>query len=235
MRVAALGAAVTAAGALALAMTAGTAGAAPAPSSGCAAVSIITARASGEAAGEGIIGALAQAVQTDSAQSVSRASVSYPATLNNYASSSAQGTSALKTQLTNLVNSCPNSKVVLLGYSQGAHVIGDVVAGGGGGSLGATTAAISTSVSGHVVAMVQMGDPRFVAGKSFDKGTNTTHASMFPRGANMALDPFASRLQSFCDNNDPFCAGGNNTNVHLTYLNRYQSQAESFILGKIGG
>src|SRR5215831_10059584 len=58
--------------------------------SGCAAVAIITARASTERAGEGIIGAVASGVQSASAQTVSRASVSYPATLQNYASSVSQ-------------------------------------------------------------------------------------------------------------------------------------------------
>jgi acetylxylan esterase len=38
-----------------------------------------------------------------------------------------------------------------------------------------------------------------------------------------------------CDSNDPYCAGGINLGVHLTYLNRYQSAAASFVLSKIGG
>ena len=79
-------------------------------SGGCAQVSIITARASTEAAGEGITGALVTQVVNASAQTVSRASVSYPATLNNYNNSSLQGINALKTQLTNLVNSCPSTR-----------------------------------------------------------------------------------------------------------------------------
>src|SRR5689334_14262122 len=115
-------------------------------SGGCAQVSIITARASTEAAGEGITGALVTQVVNASTQTVSRASVNYPATLNNYANSSLQGINALKSQLTNLVNSCPNTKVVLMGYSQGAHVVLDVLGGGQGGSLGTATAPISTSI-----------------------------------------------------------------------------------------
>src|SRR6185436_11360129 len=88
----------------------------------CADVAIITARASTEAAGEGITGNLVTQIINTSNQNISRASVSYPATLNNYNSSSLQGINALKTQLTNEVTNCPNEKIVLLGYSQGAHV-----------------------------------------------------------------------------------------------------------------
>src|SRR5262249_34379595 len=50
----------------------------------CTAVGIITARASGEAAGEGITSALVDQIINTSTQTVSRASVDYPATLNNY-------------------------------------------------------------------------------------------------------------------------------------------------------
>jgi hypothetical protein len=204
---------------------------------GCAQVSIITARASTEAAGEGITGALVTQVVNASAQTVSRASVNYPATLNNYANSSLQGINALKTQLTNLVNSCPTTKVVLFGYSQGAHVVGDVLGGGQGGSLGATTAPVSSSVSSHVTAIVTFGDPRHVVnGPQFNQGTSRTNG-LFPRSATQvnALNAFASRFQAYCDANDEFCASGNSLNVHLTYLNRYQNAAASFVLGKIGG
>ena len=97
-----------------------------APASGCPAVTIITARASTEAAGEGITGTVAAAIQSMSTQTVARYSVSYPATLTNYAASAASGVAALKSQLTTLVNACPSSKFVLLGYSQGLQTLNPV-------------------------------------------------------------------------------------------------------------
>jgi len=202
----------------------------------CAAVHIITARASTEAPGEGITGALIDQIIADSNQSITRASVSYPATLNNYANSSAQGVSALKTQLTNQVQSCPGQKIVLAGYSQGAHVILDVLGGGGGGSLGATTPPIGAAIASHVVAAVSFGDPRHVVNQAFDLGTSRRNG-LFPRSAAQlqVLGGFAPKIEAFCDANDTFCDSGFSTNVHLTYLNRYQNAAASFVLGKIGG
>jgi hypothetical protein len=202
----------------------------------CAAVHIITARASGEAAGEGITGALVDQIISTSHQTITRASVSYPATLANYASSSAQGVAALKTQLTTQVQNCPNQKIVLAGYSQGAHVILDVIGGGGGGSLGATTAAISTQISGHVVAFASFGDPRHVTNQAFDLGSSRRNG-LFPRSTTQlqAIAPFASKIQAYCDSNDEFCDSGISLNVHLTYLDRDQDAAASFVLGKIGG
>jgi acetylxylan esterase len=207
-----------------------------ASSSGCAAVSIITARASTEAAGEGITGALVTQVVNASAQTVSRASVSYPATLNNYANSSLQGINAAKTQITNLVNSCPNTKIVLMGYSQGAHVMLDVLGGGQGGSLGTATAPLAANIASHVTAVATFGDPRHVPNQAFNLGTATRNGR-FPRSQTQlnVLAGFASRIAAWCDANDTFCDSGNSVNVHTSYLNRYQNAAANFVLGKIGG
>lgn len=83
----------------------------------CAPIHIIAARASTESPGPGVIGSLATLIENDHSGTTLE-SVNYPATLDNYASSSAQGTAALTSQLTAYVNSCPDSKVILLGYSQ---------------------------------------------------------------------------------------------------------------------
>jgi acetylxylan esterase len=76
---------------------------------------------------KGVIGSLVSLVQTNSRQTVSTNSVNYPATLTNYPASSASGVAALKTMLTNQANACPQQKIVLMGYSQGAQVVGDVI------------------------------------------------------------------------------------------------------------
>ena len=202
----------------------------------CADVAIITARASTENPGEGITGALVTQIINSSTQNISRAAVDYPATLNNYNSSSLQGINALKSQLTTEVTNCPNEKIVLAGYSQGAHVVLDVIGGGQGGSLGTATPPIASNISSHVTAVVTFGDPRHVTNQAFDLGTATRNGR-FPRSSTQlqVLSGFASRINAWCDANDTFCASGFSTQVHLTYLNRYQNAAASFVLGKIGG
>jgi hypothetical protein len=206
------------------------------PATTCVDVAIITARASTEAAGEGITGNLVTQIINSSKQTISRASVSYPATLNNYNNSSLQGINALKSQLTTEVTNCPNEKIVLLGYSQGAHVVLDVLGGGQGGSLGTATPPIASNISSHVTAVATFGDPRHVPNQAFDLGTSTRNGR-FPRSSTQlqVLSGFASRIAAWCDANDTFCDSGNSTQVHLTYLNRYQTTATNFVLGKIGG
>jgi hypothetical protein len=207
--------------------------------SGCAQVNIIVARASTEAQGQGIIGALATQVQNNSAQTVSTEAVVYPATLNNYANSESQGVTNAKQELATAVRNCPNQKQVLMGYSQGANVSLDVVTGNAEVRPGTVVGPAPASDLSHVSAIVGMGDPGEIVGQAWDLGTDTTRNGIFPRSTSQlqALTSFggATKVRTWCDTGDPFCASGNNLNTHLTYLNRYQNAAATFILGRIGG
>lgn len=49
-----------------------------------------------------------------------------------------QGAVAGISQVNNYATECPDAKIVLSGYSEGAHVLGDVLAGGGGEWFGST-------------------------------------------------------------------------------------------------
>lgn len=142
-------------------------------STSCTPIHIIVARASGEAAGQGILSSLStRIIDANPSGDTTVEAVDYPATLLNYVSSSSNGTEATKKQLEAYVDACPDAKIVLLGYSQGAHVVGDAICGGGGGALGNYTAAVASSYSDKVVAMIQMGDPRHLANKTYDVGTS---------------------------------------------------------------
>ncbi len=120
-----------------------------------------------------------------------------------------------------------------MGYSQGAHVTGDVLAGGGG-RLGGGSQPIGAEAADNVAAVILTGDPAYVPGKSFNAGTSN-RAGIFPPAAARSLDPFADRIQSYCDTGDNFCAGGANVPVHLGYTRKYNDEAEAFVLEKIGG
>jgi cutinase len=207
-----------------------------APGSGCAAVNIITARASTEAPGEGMTSSLVTQIVNSSKQTVSREAVVYPATLANYPGSESQGVTNAEQELVTAVRNCPNQKEVLLGYSQGAEVSMDVIAGNS--EVGGNVAPVSTSVSSHVAAIANFGDPGHVVNQPWDLGTATLNG-LFPRSSSQLqlLSAFggSSKIAAWCDAGDPFCASGANLNVHLTYLNRYQNAAASFVLSRIGG
>lgn len=65
--------------------------------------------------------------------------VAYPANISYsgyYCSSAHVGTIAGVNQMTDYVQKCPNSRLVLMGYSQGASVASDILGGGGGTLFG---------------------------------------------------------------------------------------------------
>jgi len=80
-------------------------------------VHMIVARASTEAPGQGIIGAVATQVQQTVPGSDSEA-VDYPATLTDYQASEASGVAGMQTLIESYAARCPNSKIALMGYSQ---------------------------------------------------------------------------------------------------------------------
>lgn len=112
------------------AITLGCASAAPFLNVTCSSgVHIIVARGSNEAPGEGRIGSVTTLIKQAIPGSRSEA-ITYPATLNNYQSSETQGVAAMVQAIASYVRACPNGRFALLGYSQGAQVIGDALGGG---------------------------------------------------------------------------------------------------------
>jgi acetylxylan esterase len=205
----------------------------------CATVDIIAARASTEAQGTGKIGALAEEIQKGVKATVAIRAVVYPAQLLPYEPSVVKGDEAIKKELTEEVEKCPGQKIVLLGYSQGAQIVGDVLGGGGGNAKasgqgdGPATPPAAASVTAKVVGVIQYGDPRRIPGQSFDVGTDPGAEGIFPRLKTQLLTSFAEDIQSYCDTGDPFCAKGNNLQAHLDYVEKYDKAADTFIIGRL--
>ncbi|TVY84417.1 Acetylxylan esterase [Lachnellula suecica] len=147
--------------------------------------------------------------------------------------------------VTDYISSCPDSKIVLMGYSQGAQVVADTLigsstsgfGGGFGGGYGGSSAASSGGLPAadrkNIIAAIQMGDPSHVPGLSTDKGTSTKNG-VFPRSnsANYASDGFGSLIQSYCDTGDEYCDSGNSLQVHLSYVQTYGTDATNFVVSK---
>jgi acetylxylan esterase len=134
----------------------------------CAPVHLIVARASGEAPGEGIIGAVSQDVQARVAGSDAE-SVDYPATLANYQASEAEGVTEMTRLVTEYAAACPDSEIVLMGYSQGGQVTMDVLCGTSSVGFPATEP-LSADIASQISAVVVMGEPTFVPGEPYTVG-----------------------------------------------------------------
>lgn len=80
--------------------------------------------------------------------------------------------------------------------------------------------------------MIQMGDPRFIANQTFDVGTSKENG-LLARPQNISCEPYASKIKSYCDEGDPYCAKGGNLTAHLVYVGKYGTEAREFVNEKI--
>ncbi|KAJ3247956.1 hypothetical protein HK104_007760, partial [Borealophlyctis nickersoniae] len=171
--------------------------------------------------------------------------IRYTATTLNYPSSAAKGTEAVKSQLIDAASRCPTSKIVLLGYSEGAHVVGDALWGGGGGKvLGPKTPGMDASIIREHVRAVESNK---MEGEAFSWETHVTMllirsawgqrrgGDLFPRDAEQvaALSELKDLIVGYCDRNDIVCASGKSTLVHLTAVVRHRDDATDFVDGKV--
>lgn len=99
-----------------------------------------------------------------------------PALLDPYLPSETQGLGNLTDMVTSYQSCCPDSQIVLLGYSQGAQVTADFLCGRSSTGFPATPA-YASSVADAVSAIVLMGDPTFVKNENWDRG-NATNVSV---------------------------------------------------------
>lgn len=193
----------------------------------CATLHMIVARASQESPGEGIIGAVATQVQSLIPGSDSEAVV-YPATLANYVASESAGITGMQHLIASYEARCPNSKIALLGYSQGAQVVGDVLCGTSE-TYWNSTPPESAATSKNIIASIQMGDPTFALNQPQDVG-NATKGGIFQRNHTAGCP--SSIMKSYCNFNDTFCDSGSSLTVHESYVGVYGDPAVQWIVGK---
>ena len=97
-------------------------------------VHIIGARGSTEDPGEGKIQPLSALIEAGIPGSDDIA-VDYPADLIDYPISETDGVKDMLSKITSYVAACPDAKIVLAGFSQGAQIVGDVLGGSSYDSL----------------------------------------------------------------------------------------------------
>ncbi|KAG6005309.1 hypothetical protein E4U21_000284 [Claviceps maximensis] len=201
-------------------------------SSSCSKVHIIVARGSLENPETGQMRSLVQAISKKHPGATVEP-VDYPASLEDYEVSVIAGTREVTRQLTSHVKHCFDSQIVVLGFSQGAHITGDALCGGTSLTTEVITPPMSEEISSHIAAVVWYGDPRHVVGKSFNKGNATTDG-IFAREVEHSCDKYSDILASYCDAGDVFCANkGSDFVVHGTYAERYDEEAADFVSARL--
>ncbi|KAF8953627.1 acetylxylan esterase precursor [Flammula alnicola] len=151
----------------------------------------------------------------------------------SYASSAVQGVAAVAAAVNSFNTQCPQTQLVLVGYSQGGQIMDDAFCGGGDTNEGLTSTAIPIQASAvnMIAAAIFMGDPRHIPGLSYNVGTCTA-SGFAPRPAGFQC-PSAAKIQSYCDAADPYCCNGSDANTHQGYGTEYGQAALTFINAKL--
>jgi cutinase len=178
----------------------------------CADVEVVSARGTDEPPGPGSIGqAFLDSLRPKiPGRSVEVYGVNYPATGDLVKSSSA-GADDARAHVQSTVANCPNTTMVLAGYSQGAYVI-DM-----------TTDELPPEVADHVAAVALFGNPQ------------SKLASTLVGGQLHTLSPlYRPKTIDLCVPDDPYCSEGTNEAAHHLYdQNGMTDQAADFVATRL--
>jgi cutinase len=179
----------------------------------CADVSIVYARGTHQEPGLGNVGqAFVDSLTSQLAgRSVEVYPVNYPAD-DNYHTSAPAGADDASAHVQGTVASCPKTKIVLGGYSQGATVI----------NLASTQ--MPAAVADHVGAVAFFGEP-----------SSAFSSALWGGGPLPTISPlYGGKVISLCSPEDPICTGGGNIIAHVAYIeNGMTTQAATFAANKV--
>ena len=199
-------------------------------------VRVIIVRGTGERADDGLLNPVASAIADAFLGKVQTTSLDYPATFD--LNSVNAGVTALIAMLGGGARQCPAQKTVLLGFSQGAAVVGDALSEPQYRlNTSGTKDRIPEAASRNVLAVVMYGDPRFNGKASYNAGgfDPAKNGMLAPRDIT-ALSDYArdGRIVDYCATNDIICQQGGVEEGHRSYFSDgTREQGVDFVTSRI--
>ncbi|MEU0497436.1 cutinase family protein [Mycobacterium sp. NPDC006124] len=182
----------------------------------CSDVEVVFARGTDEPVGVGRVGqAFVDSLKGDlKGRNVSVYAVNYPASHDFMQATAGAADASAHVQAT--ASSCPNTKIVLGGYSQGAAVIDGIT--GDPARLFGLGQPMPPEVADHVAAVAVFGNPLNRFG-----------------GPLTALSPlYGAKTVDLCNGADPVCSPGDDRPAHSQYVDAgLTSQAASFAADRV--
>jgi cutinase len=188
----------------------------------CPNIEVVFARGSDDPPGVGVFGqAFVDALRPKvGGRSFGVYAVNYPATnkSNELASSASAGAKDANAHVEYMAANCPDTRMVLGGYSLGAAVI-DLITAAGVPSPGEIPAPMPPWVADHVAAVAVFGNP-------WDRS----------RGAPLtAISPlYGAKTIDLCNPGDPICSDGQDSAAHIGYMQSGMvNQAATFAANRL--
>lgn len=201
---------------------------------GCEPYLVITVRGTGEPESGQLLSPVARAIADARAGQVRVDDLPYPAE-TDVQRGATEGVRLLIDTLRVHAAACPGQRFVVLGYSQGALIVGDALSEPEDRVVGLRAGALSDEVAARVLAVVLYGDPRFTGAAGYNVGTfDPARDGVFPR-PDGSLDPFASRLRNYCVADDIVCQTSFELSEegHVAYFtNGMQQDGAAFVIAQ---
>lgn len=171
--------------------------------------------------------------------------IAYDAYSTDYCPSVADGEVTALKQINAYYAKCPETAIVLSGYSEGATVLGNVLAGDSGdtfcfsrGNAGLTN--VESGVACNIAAVTLFGNPRHTADQPYNAlSGGAGQANSHRDAAGLArLAAYTPRLQDYCNRDDLICAAGlgaDTVDAHTNYFQLYTEEAAQYIAGVVEG
>ncbi|KAH7070088.1 Alpha/Beta hydrolase protein [Paraphoma chrysanthemicola] len=161
---------------------------------------------------------------------------------DEWCKSAAKGAANGQSQMKAYAQKCPNSKLILLGFSQGGAVAQDILGGGGGQVFECEQASnpaldASTAPGSNIIAAVTFGAVIRSRNQKFTIGDGVNYDGRRARTPAQlaALNRYSDRFRDYCHYGDPMCAVGSepaNVYVHLDYFLEHNAEVISWISEK---
>ncbi|KAK5691497.1 hypothetical protein LTR97_011490 [Elasticomyces elasticus] len=152
----------------------------------------------------------------------------------DYCAQVAEGAANGISEITQFNARCPNTKIVINGYSQGGNVAGDVLGGPGGCSEVSTGIDPSSQAGQAISAVTLFGDVRHTADQPYNALDGASKSGWARTGDDLArLNRYSDVLRSYCAVGDPVCAGGDDVSYHLNYFELHSDEASDWIISKV--
>ncbi|RYN56352.1 hypothetical protein AA0118_g8202 [Alternaria tenuissima] len=141
-------------------------------------------------------------------------------------------------QITEYNAQCPDTLIVINGYSQGGMVSGALLSGGGEDACNVDSQTLGldpTSQAGQAVkAALLWGDVKHTANQPYNVLDGADKQAWPRTGANLErLNRYSAVLRSYCAAGDPVCANGDVIAQHLNYFELYTEEASSWVVSKL--
>lgn len=202
----------------------------------CSSYLVVTARGTGEPSRGQLLSPVVRAVTDARPGEVQTVDLDYPAD-DNVRLGGAIGTRLLIDTLNVQTEACPDQAFILLGYSQGALIIGDALVDSELRLVGESVGDVAGAAKDQILSIVLFANPRFTAQEPFNFGDFDEHVSgLLPRTPGSFAD-LADRMRDYCVQDDFICQANSldlDPEGHMTYYsNGMQADGAAFVITRL--